>query len=401
MNRLFLLCLFSSVLLALSGTLKIYLYLGLRMYFFLENVESKVKELKIEKGQIRNVRDANINENKSLKKNSKRTNVKKQRRKLKNNKSKKRKHNKGNKIKSKKGTSRRGDRKKGRSNNERGSRKKNKLTKKNNIKKTKKQGKNSSKGKKSRRNNKSEKKSRKKKKSGKNGNNKRGNKVRKTKKGRKNNKGKKNKSKKSKSKKMSRKSKSRKQKFSLRDSTCLNFTCIDEAVSYLRLLKDRVANYEKQNARITRQNKTGSGKSGKKGLFGPVVRRIVENGGGNASNLTCNGKKNSGAAQLTNLTETLLKCEDEIKNACDPSNLPQPNMTEIAACNEAITIFKSKTGECIKKTGAEACTCWDDATIASSAATIKKCDCKHPTFSSKLSICFFKCLQNQKTLRRL
>ena len=209
------------------------------------------------------------------------------------------------------------------------------------------------------------------------------------------------KSKKSKSKKMSRKSKSRKQKFSLRDSTCLNFTCINEAVSYLRLLKDRVANHEKQNARITRQNKTGSGKSGKKGLFGPVVRRIVENGGGNASNLTCNGKKNSGAAQLTNLTETLLKCEDEIKNACDPSNLPQPNMTEVAACNEAIKTFKSKTGECIKKTGAEACTCWDDATIASSAAIIKKCDCKHPTFSSKLLICFFKCLQNQKTLRRL
>merc|ERR1711974_314599 len=83
------------------------------------------------------------------------------------------------------------------------------------------------------------------------------------------------KNKKSKSKKKSRKnkkgkSKSRKQKFSFRDSTCLNFTCIDEAVSYLKLLKDKVANFEKQNARITRQNKTGSGKSGKKGLFGPV-----------------------------------------------------------------------------------------------------------------------------------
>ena len=175
---------------------------------------------------------------------------------------------------------------------------------------------------------------------------------------------------------------------SIRSSTCLNFTCIDDAVSYLKLLKDRVANHEKQNARITRQNKTGSGKSGKKGVFGPVVRRIVENGGGNASNLTCNGKKNSGAAQLTNLTETLLKCEDEIKNACDPSNLPQPNMTEVATCNEAITTFKSKTGECIKKTGAEACTCWDDETIASDAATIRKCDCKYQPVPPNMQLFF-------------
>ena len=193
--------------------------------------------------------------------------------------------------------------------------------------------------------------------------------------------GKKNKDKKRKSDKQSRKKKARRQKgrkykSGIRASTCLNFTCIDEAVSYLKLLKDRVANFEKQDARITRQNKTGSGKSGKKGLFGPLVRRITENGGGNSSNLTCNGAINSGADQLTNLTTTLLKCEDEIKAACDPSNLPQPNMTEVTICNTAITTFKNKTGECIKKTGSEACTCWDDATIASTAATIKTCDCK-------------------------
>ena len=86
---------------------------------------------------------------------------------------------------------------------------------------------------------------------------------------------------------------------------------------------------------------------------------------------------NAGSAKLTNLTETLLKCEDKIKNACDPSNLPQPNMTEVATCEEAIATFKNKTGDCIKKTGSAACTCWDDETIASSAATIRKCDCKY------------------------
>merc|ERR1712223_2330254 len=206
----------------------------------------------------------------------------------------------------------------------------------------------------------------------------------------------KNKSKNSRKNKSTGKGKKGRKSASIRSSSCLNFTCIDTAVSYLKLLKDRVANHEKQNARITRQNKTGTGKSGKKGLFGPVVIRIVENGGGNASNLTCNGADNAGSAQLTNLTETLLKCEDEIKNACDPSNLPQPNMTEVATCEEAIATFKNKTGDCIKKTGSAACTCWDDETIASSAATIKKCDLssKSKEFAKALKVCtnaFGKC----------
>ena len=106
------------------------------------------------------------------------------------------------------------------------------------------------------------------------------------------------------------------------------------------------------------------------------MRRIVENGGGNASNLTCNGKSNSGASQLTNLTETLLNCEDEIKANCDPTNLPQPNMTEVTACNTAIDIFKTKAGECLAASGSAACTCWSDSTLTAAAKTIKSCDCK-------------------------
>ena len=132
---------------------------------------------------------------------------------------------------------------------------------------------------------------------------------------------------------------------------------------------------------ISDQNKKTTfflgGKSGKKGLFGPVVRRITEHGGGNTSNLTCNGKKNSGAAQLTNLTETLLKCETDIEKACDPKNLPAPNKTEVDECNDAIKVFKVKTTACIKKSGSEACTCWDDKAIETASSTIKKCDCKY------------------------
>ena len=113
------------------------------------------------------------------------------------------------------------------------------------------------------------------------------------------------------------------------------------------------------------------------------MRRIVENGGGNASNLTCNGKSNSGAKQLTNLTQTLLNCEEEIKKNCNPSNLPQPNMTKVTTCNNAIDTFKNKADECLKKSGSAACTCWSDSTLETAAKTIKACDCK---FESLVSV---------------
>ena len=141
-------------------------------------------------------------------------------------------------------------------------------------------------------------------------------------------------------------------------------------------MKDRVANFDKQNARIARQNKTAMGKQGKKGLFGRAIRRITEHGGGNASSLTCNGKKNAGAAQLQNITDTLLKCEGDIQKACGPDNLPHPNMTEVETCNSAIKTFKSKAGASIKMAGSEACSCWEDSDIEAASKIIKKCDCE-------------------------
>ena len=193
---------------------------------------------------------------------------------------------------------------------------------------------------------------------------------------------KRNKSKKSRKVK-SRKNKSKTQKKDRKlhpkvagNESCLSYLCIDDAVAFLKLLKDRAANHEKQHARTQRQNKTGHSKAGKKGLFGPVVLRIVENGGGNASDLKCNGKTNAGSRQLTNLTETLLKCEDEIHDACHPTNLPQTNMTEVKICNEAIDYFKTTTAKCLTLSGWPACACWTDDLLIRDAAIIKKCDCR-------------------------
>merc|ERR1712071_324209 len=103
-----------------------------------------------------------------------------------------------------------------------------------------------------------------------------------------------------------------------------------------------MGNFFKQETRIKNANKTGGKKSGKKGLFAPTLRRIVKAGGGNKSDLQCSGSSNSsGAKQLKNLTDTLLKCETTINSSCNTANFPLPNITEVSACLSAIGTFKS------------------------------------------------------------
>ena len=55
------------------------------------------------------------------------------------------------------------------------------------------------------------------------------------------------------------------------------------------------------------QNKTGKGKSEKKGIFSGLVTKLIDAGGGNKSDLSCGGSKgNPGSKQLANLT-TIIK----------------------------------------------------------------------------------------------
>ena len=59
-------------------------------------------------------------------------------------------------------------------------------------------------------------------------------------------------------------------------------------------------------------------------------------GGGNKSDLQCNGVSNStGANQLTNLTQTLLKCEQTINASCNTANFPLPNVTQVSSLTAA------------------------------------------------------------------
>merc|ERR1712012_936452 len=76
-----------------------------------------------------------------------------------------------------------------------------------------------------------------------------------------------------------------------RQSSCANETCIDNAVTYMKQLKLAVKNFGKQYNRILTNAKQSSGKSSKNNDFAPYLVKLRETGGGNASNLTCNGQK--------------------------------------------------------------------------------------------------------------
>jgi len=168
--------------------------------------------------------------------------------------------------------------------------------------------------------------------------------------------------------------KGRKIKGSQRATRCMNETCINTAMSYMKIMKDKVSNFLRQKTRIGKHQTTSGNKAGKKGLFGPILNRIREAGGGNSSNLRCNGDNSgAGAKQLKNLTSLLGACEENINTSCN-ANLPVINTTEHDLCHTAMTAFANLTKDCQMKTGEEACTCWTNSTLEFSANAVKKCD---------------------------
>merc|ERR1712123_436080 len=116
-------------------------------------------------------------------------------------------------------------------------------------------------------------------------------------------------------------------------SRAVNSTCLDTAVKLLKIVNSRVTNFLIQQKRMSKYNSTGGKKSGKKGLFGPIASKVIDVGGGNASDLSCSGNKtNVGATKLKSIISSLQTCEENIKTACDPTAYPLPNVTKGAEC---------------------------------------------------------------------
>merc|ERR1712110_1233157 len=161
-----------------------------------------------------------------------------------------------------------------------------------------------------------------------------------------------------------------------RQSECLATSCVDNAVKAMKLLKDKVLNFEKQEKRIAKKSNIGSKKSDKQDVFGPTLQRLSDAAGGNLSAPVCAGNTSSpGAAQMLNLSMTLQTCDEDIFAACDTSNPPTPNDTKVAECKAAIATFKNYTDTCTALDGAAACDCWTpSAAVTAATAEIKACD---------------------------
>merc|ERR1711892_494577 len=158
-------------------------------------------------------------------------------------------------------------------------------------------------------------------------------------------------------------------------SRAVNSTCLDTAVKLLKIVNSRVTNFLIQQKRMSKYNSTGGKKSGKKGLFGPIASKVIDVGGGNASDLSCSGNKtNVGATKLKSIISSLQTCEENIKTACDPTAYPLPNVTKGAECKTNMESMKKSVTACGKKTGDEACTCWLAADLEATAEKVKTCD---------------------------
>ena len=160
------------------------------------------------------------------------------------------------------------------------------------------------------------------------------------------------------------------------DLTCLSTACLDNAVKAMKLLKDKVLNFEKQEKRISKKSNIGAKKSEKKDIFKPTLQRLSDAAGGNISSPICSGRSNSsGATKMLNLSMTLKTCAADIHAACHITNLPAVDAAKIAECKTAITIFKNYTDCCQDLSGSDACSCWTPSSIVAEAMTIvKTCD---------------------------
>ena len=97
-------------------------------------------------------------------------------------------------------------------------------------------------------------------------------------------------------------------------------SCVDTAVTAMKMSKDVAGNFIRQSKRIEKKTKVAGGKNDKKSVFAEVAATLVGIGGGDAANLTCAKQSGTeGAQQLQNLTSTLLACEATISEACNTS----------------------------------------------------------------------------------
>ena len=194
-------------------------------------------------------------------------------------------------------------------------------------------------------------------------------------------------------------------KFQTRSSNKTVFAiCFKHSIHIMKMWKDVVHNFHKQNMRMKRQNTTGGNKFGKKDAFLSTAKKLLFTGGNNKLNLSCDGSTtNKGAVQLKNLTDTLSSCATDITTVCKTSSWPQPDMTKVSQCDTLASQFNKGAEACLTKTIKEAnatsaCACWTESNLNKTVQDVKKC--KFSTEAEKIKKALKKCTASFSKCRK-
>ena len=156
------------------------------------------------------------------------------------------------------------------------------------------------------------------------------------------------------------------------------------------LFKALVSNHPHQVINFLLSNKLNH--PGKGGIFGPLISKLREAGGGNSSNLTCNGASGPGAENLEVLMAELEMCEANIEAACN-TNLPTINETLTSECEMHMEAFSNLTKPAIAASGEASCQLWTSDELASAASKIKGSACDISQLNTNFTMAKKSCTQ--------
>ena len=176
-------------------------------------------------------------------------------------------------------------------------------------------------------------------------------KRRKKEKKRKNTKSRSKKKKKSKSSKNTQNSKNKKRRrghkkrpIPRQDSSCKNVTCLNTMLQVMKIKKDQVKNFLKQNIRITKKLALAGNKGSKSSNVNSSISSLASSLGGESAlsnkRAVCHGKYNiTEANEGSELYNNMAKCDSNIKNACKVS-LGADVISELISCEKTMISFK-------------------------------------------------------------
>jgi len=160
-----------------------------------------------------------------------------------------------------------------------------------------------------------------------------------------------------------------------RQSTAkVNLTCLKDAVTFTKFLKDNVVNFLRRNTRLTAQNTLTNKKAAKKGEYKEPAARLIQAGNGDKTNLSCSGSTTSvGAKKMKAVTDILDGCEIGIKKACKPPD--SINTTTLDKCKENAIKYNTTVNKCIMMAtkGEDACSCFQDPEVLKEKKVLEKC----------------------------